>query len=57
MSKYTFQKHSEETSKVEHALEAVSWREIADEFYLFLLGCGFVLKREDLSKHFEGWED
>lgn len=29
-----------------------SWRDIADMFYDFLLGCGFSLTRDHLSDHF-----
>ena len=34
-------------------IECVSWPEISETFYHFLLGAGFVLERQDLSDLFD----
>lgn len=44
--------NKDSTHQVSVEIDTVTWGEVADEFYHFLLGCGFVLKRQDLSDHF-----
>lgn len=48
---HTF-KHEGVGHRVEVGIDADSWPDVADEFYSYLLGCGFVLNRQDLSDHF-----
>lgn len=59
MSKYIFEcvhknMDGTEAGSTKTELEDVTWTAISDQFYHFLLGCGFVLTRSDLSDHF--WE-
>lgn len=41
-----------ERSQTTCEFEEPAWGEVADQFYQFLLGCGFILSRQDLSNHF-----
>ena len=56
---YTFTHSTEDGDEVKLVTHHVCWRDVADNFYYYLLGCGFVLSRQDLSDHFneEGFGD
>lgn len=39
----------DEASEVKHVIheDYVTWRELLEEFYIFLLGCGYLIEREE----------
>lgn len=49
---YTF-RHIRGGDKTLVTTTSVSWDEIADRFYEFLLACGFCLDKQDLADHFD----
>jgi hypothetical protein len=49
--RYQF-KHTDEATQVTLETDAISWPDLAESIYQFLLGCGFSLTRHDLSEYF-----
>lgn len=53
MSEFYFRnRHTGAAAQNTNTIQADTWREVADTFYEFLLGCGFQLTRDHLSDHF-----